>query len=106
MLAVFMGIAYFGYIIIKDRKIGVSFISIFTAVTILAFAFMVLTDTKTISEAASNRMLKVFFSKFSQYFFMYLPGLLLIRVLKTANKEQKKVLEMCISMLHILQGHR
>lgn len=98
-LAVFMGIAYFGYVIIKDRKIGVSFISIFTAVTVVAFAFLLLTDTKTISEAASNRLLKVFFSKFSQYFFMYLPGLLLIRVFKTANKEQKRALLVLITAL-------
>ena len=91
-LALFAGIAYFGYVLIKDRKVGISFISIFTAVTVIAFAFLILTDTKTISETASNRVLKVFLSKFSQYFFMYLPGLLLIRVLKTANKEQKNMM--------------
>lgn len=98
-LAVFMGIAYFGYVIIKDRKIGVSFISIFTAVTVIAFAFLILTDTKTVSESASNRLLKIFMSKFSQYFFMYLPGLLLIRVLKTANKEQKRALLVLLTAL-------
>ena len=88
-LVLFAGIAYFIYVFIKDRKIGISFISIFAAVTVIAFAFLILTDTKTISADASNRVLKVFMSKFSQYFFMYLPGLLLIRTLKTANKEQK-----------------
>ena len=91
-LVLFVGIAYFGYVLFKDRKIGISFISIFAAVTILAFAFLILTDTKTISESASNRLLKIFMSKFSQYFFMYLPGLLLIRTLKTATREQKKLL--------------
>ena len=80
-LALFAGIGYFVYVLLKDRKVGVSYISILLAVTAVAFAFLILTDTKTISESASNRVLKVFFSKFSQYFFMYLPGLLLIRVL-------------------------
>ncbi len=91
-IVLFAGVAYFGYVLLKDRRVGVSFISIFTAVTVIAFAFLILTDTKTISETASNRLLKVFLSKFSQYFFMYLPALLLIRVLKTANKEQKHFL--------------
>ncbi len=101
-LVLFAGIGYFGYILIKDRRVGVSFISIFSAVTVIAFAFLVLTDTKTISADASNRLLKVFLSKFSQYFFMYLPGLLLIRVLKTANKEQKKFLLMLLVIFNII----
>lgn len=99
-LALLMGLAYFCYVFFKDRKIGISFISILSAVTIIAFAFLLLTDTKTIAEDVSNRFLKIFFSKFSQYFFMYLPGLLLIRVLKTANKEQKSVLLMFLAVLY------
>lgn len=101
-LALFAGIAYFGYVLIKDRKVGISFISIFTAVTVIAFAFLILTDTKTISETASNRILKVFLSKFSQYFFMYLPGLLLIRVLKTANKEQKNLMLLLLVAFNVI----
>ncbi len=102
ILALFMGIAYFGYVLVKDRKIGISFISIFAAVTVIAFAFLILTDTKTISETSSNRLLKVFFSKFSQYFFMYLPGLLLIRVLKNATNEQKKFLLLLLAILYTI----
>lgn len=101
-LALFAGIGYFVYVLLKDRKVGVSYISILLAVTTVAFAFLILTDTKTISEAASNRFLKIFFSKFSQYFFMYLPGLLLIRVLKTANREQKKVLLVLLAALYAI----
>lgn len=101
-LALFGGIAYFGYVFIRDRKVGISFISIFTAVTVIAFAFLILTDTKTISETASNRILKVFLSKLSQYFFMYLPGLLLIRVLKTANKEQKSFLLFLLVIFNLI----
>lgn len=101
-LALFAGIAYFIYVLIKDRKIGISFISIFTAVTVIAFAFLILTDTKTISATASNRILKIFLSKFSQYFFMYLPGLLLIRTLKTATKEQKNVLLFILTILNVI----
>ena len=101
-LALFAGIGYFIYVFLKDRKVGVSYISILLAVTAVAFAFLILTDTKTISESASNRVLKVFFSKFSQYFFMYLPGLLLIRVLKTANKEQEKFLLVLIVALYAI----
>ena len=101
-LILFAGIGYFGYVLIKDRKVGISFISIFTAVTVVALAFLILTDTKTISETASNRILKVFLSKFSQYFFMYLPGLLLIRVLKTANKEQKNMMLLLLVALYII----
>lgn len=101
-LILFAGIGYFGYVLIKDRKVGISFISIFTAVTVIALAFLILTDTKTISETASNRVLKVFLSKFSQYFFMYLPGLLLIRVLKTANKEQKNMMLLLLVALYII----
>lgn len=99
-LALFAGIGYLAYVFLKDRKVGVSFISILSAVTVVAFAFLILTDTKTISADASNRLLKVFFSKFSQYFFMYLPGLLLIRVLKTATKEQKNMLLLLITILY------
>lgn len=101
-LALFAGIAYFGYVLIKDRKVGISFISIFTAVTVIAFAFLILTDTKTVSETASNRLLKIFLSKFSQYFFMYLPGLLLIRVLKTSNKEQKNFMLLFLVVLYVI----
>lgn len=101
-LAMLMGLAYFGYVFLKDRKVGVSYISILTAVTVLAIAFLALTDTKTVAEGASNRILKIFFSKFSQYFFMYLPGLLLIRVLKTANKEQKKFLLVLLAALYAI----
>ena len=101
-LALFAGIGYFGYVLIKDRKVGVSFISIFAAVTVIAFAFLILTDTKTISETANNRVFKVFMSKFSQYFFMYLPALLLIRVLKTANKEQKNVMLLFLVVLYVI----
>ena len=101
-LALFAGIGYFIYVFLKDRKVAVSYVSILMAVTAVAFAFLLLTDTKTIAEGASNRLLKVFFSKFSQYFFMYLPGLLLIRVLKTANQEQKKVLLLLIAVLYAI----
>ncbi|MBR4287500.1 MAG: hypothetical protein IKT55_07335 [Clostridia bacterium] len=101
-LVLFAGIGYFGYILIKDRRVGVSFISIFSAVTVIAFAFLILTDTKTISADASNRLLKVFLSKFSQYYFMYLPGLLLIRVLKTANKEQKSFLLFLLVIFNLI----
>ncbi|MBE6802793.1 MAG: O-antigen ligase family protein [Ruminococcaceae bacterium] len=101
-LVLFLGIGYFLYVLLKDRKIGVSFISIFTAVTVIAFAFLLLTETKTVAESASNRLLKVFMSKFSQYFFMYLPGLFLIRVLKNANKEQKNALLMLLLVLYII----
>lgn len=99
-LVLFAGIAYFIYVFIKDRKVGISFISIFTAVTIIAFAFLILTETKTVSVNASNRILKIFMSKFSQYYFMYLPGLLLIRVLKTATKEQKNILLFLLTVLY------
>ena len=99
-LALIAGVGYFAYVLLKDRKVGVSYISILLAVTAVALAFLLLTDTKTIAEGASNRFIKVFFSKFSQYFFMYLPGLLLIRVLKTANKEQKKVLLVLLVALY------
>ncbi len=101
-LALIAGVGYFVYVFLKDRKVGVSFISILSAVTVIAFAFLLLTDTKTISESASNRFIKIFFSKFSQYFFMYLPGLLLIRVLKTANKEQKSVLLVLLTALYAI----
>ena len=101
-LALFAGIGYFVYVFLKDRKVGISFISILAAVTVVAFAYLLLTETKTISESASNRFLKIFFSKFSQYFFMYLPGLLLIRVLKTANREQKKVLLVLLAALYAI----
>ncbi len=101
-LALFAGLAYFIYVFLKDRKVGISYISILSAVTILAFAFLLLTDTKTIAEDASNRILKIFFSKFSQYFFMYLPGLLLIRVLKTANEEQTSVLLVLLTVLYAI----
>lgn len=96
MLVLFLGIAYFGYIFIKDRATAIPFISIFVAVTLIALAFALLTDTKTISAAASYREIKHFFSKFSQYFFMYFPGLLVVRTLKTATKEQKSIFTLLI----------
>lgn len=99
MLVLFMGIAYFCYVFIKDRSTAIPFISIFIAVSLVALAFAFLTDTKTISAAASNRELKHFFSKFSQYFFMYFPGLLVTRTLKTSTKEQKFTLSFLIVIL-------
>lgn len=91
VIAIFLGFMYFGYLFFKDRKTAISFISIFAAVVFIAFAYAILTDTKTISQSASNRELKIIISKFSQFFFMYFPALLLIRMLKTANQKQKTV---------------
>ena len=96
MLVLLVGFAYFGYVFIKDRSTAIPFISIFAAVTLIAIAFALLTETKTISAAASNREIKHFFSKFSQYFFMYFPGLLIARTLKTSSKEQKTALTLLI----------
>ncbi len=90
ILIMFVGLAYFGYVFLKDQKVGMSFISIFIAVGVIALAYTLLTDTKTISQAASYRVLKQFLSKLSQYVFMYIPALFLIRTLKTANDKQKK----------------
>lgn len=96
ILVLLVGFAYFGYVFIKDRSTAIPFISIFAAVALVAIAFALLTDTKTISAAASNREIKHFFSKLSQYFFMYFPGLLVARTLKTASKEQKKLFTLII----------
>ena len=98
MLAAF---AYYAYVFVKDRKVAISFISIFVAVGMIALAYTILTDTKSISSAASNRELKQFISKLGQYIFMYLPALFLIRVLKTANEKQKKFLLLLIAGLYI-----
>lgn len=68
-------------------------------VFLIAFFYTLLTDTQSISLSSSNFKLKQFISKFYQYFTLYFPAILLVRVNKRASASQKKVLVLAALIL-------
>lgn len=99
MLPLMLAILYIGYLWLKDTTLSRAFIGVFISVVLVAAAYTLLTDTKTISDEGSSAGVKQFVSKFNQYLLMYLPALFFVRINKTANENQKKTLLAIMSAL-------
>lgn len=92
ILLIGFAMLYVVYVFVKDPNTVISFLGIFIAMFLVAAAYTLLTDTKTISGDAAGAELKQLASKFSQYLFMYLPSLFFVRIVKNANQMQKTFL--------------
>ncbi len=87
--AVMLGLVYLAFVFFVDPPIRGLMLKALLAVVVLAFFYTVLTDSDSISSTVSNYELKQFFSRFSQYFTMYFPMLLITRFEQLANKKQR-----------------
>ncbi len=101
MLPLILAIFYIGYLWLKDVEVSRSFAGVFVCVVIVAAAYTLLTDTKTISGEISGAGVKQLISKINQYLLMYLPALFFVRINKTADEKQKKTLLAVMSVLII-----
>lgn len=101
MIPLIFAVLYIGYLWLKDATLSRSFAGVLISVFVVAVAYTLLTDTKTISGEANSAGLKQFLSKFNQYLLMYLPALFFVRMNKTANEKQKKTLLAVMSVLII-----
>lgn len=86
------GLMYIVYITLKDAKAGVKIIGYLFVILFIALAYILLTDTATISKSLEAVKLKQFIATFNQYFCMYLPAVFLYRTVKKANVNQKKLM--------------
>ena len=73
-----------------DEEIRSVAIKILGLVTMLSLAYLLLTDSNSIAQDVSNRGLKRFISKTYQYFSLYFPVILLMRLEKAGTRKQKK----------------
>jgi hypothetical protein len=85
-------VLYSGYVVLTQKEFIPILFKLMMLVAVIALFYTLLTDTFTISSNASNLKLKQFFSKFYQYFSLYFPLILLMRVNSKASLKQKKLL--------------
>ena len=89
------------YLFIYSLRNNVTEIVKYLAViAFVAFLYMILTDTSTISSETSSIELKRFLSKFYQMFMMFMPLLFLKTMIDSASRQQK-TLVLSISLLLI-----
>ncbi len=92
LVPIFAGLMYIVYITCRDTKAGTKIIFYVFVIAIIAFAYILLTDTTTISKLSEPVKPKQFLAKFNQYFCMYLPAVFFYRILTKANSKQKKLM--------------
>ena len=83
---------YIGYLLVNDYELHEYLKSFAICCFVIAFSVMILTDSRTISQNAGNLEFKQFFSALSQYTFMFLPVVLLSRIIRLASEKQIKYL--------------
>ena len=92
LTALGIGFAYLAFLLLAEPAMRSLTVTIFTVVLLVAVFYTLLTDTQTIATTVENYKLKQFISKLHQYFMMYLPFLLAVRVWRRASKRQKLIL--------------
>ena len=92
MVALFTAIAYLAYLFIREPNWRVQIV-VFLIITFgMSLMFFFLTQTSTISSSASNYALKRIASKMNQFFMMFFPACLFVRIYTKASYKQKKML--------------
>ena len=92
LTALGIGIAYLLFLLLAEPAMRRLTVTVFAAVVLVALLYTLLTDTQTIASTVENYKLKQFISKLHQYFMMYFPFLLAVRVWRRASKRQKMIL--------------
>ena len=91
MYAFQMTIALPGYVVyfaFKEREYRNQALIFLLMLVLFSVLYLLLTDTLTISEYASNRNLKRFFSKYSQFMLLFAPVFMFYRAAKVATRWQ------------------
>lgn len=83
-------LAYTVLLALVDGKIRLMAIKVFGLVAILSLAYLILTESNSIAQNVSNRSLKRLISKIYQYFSLYFPAILLMRLQNAGTHKQKK----------------
>lgn len=92
MSALFLGLGYLAFIFIREPKWRRQIFVFLIAVVTISVMYYMLTDTSTISSSVSNYGLKSVLSKINQYFMMFFPACLLIRIYTKASYKQRRFL--------------
>lgn len=100
-LPLILGIAYIGYVLFKDNKIGTKFLAYIAIIAFISLAYLSFTDASALENVTEPVMLKRFTSKFYQYFCMYLPMVFFSRVTTKANSKQKKFILLLFGLLFV-----
>ncbi len=91
-MVLFLGIGYLAYIFIRESFWRTQIIVFLCIVFGISVLFLLLTDTASITAGVSNMGLKRIFSKAFQFFTMFFPVCLCVRIYTKASEKQKKVL--------------
>ncbi len=92
MAALFIGLAYVAYIFIREPEWQITIAGFIIIVFGISLLFYFLTDSLTISVSVSNYTLKRIASKMNQFFMMFFPACLFVRIYTKASKTQKRIL--------------
>lgn len=85
-------LAYSCYIALLDWELRPVIFKIMALTVFLALMYTVLTDASSIAQDVSNRGFKRFFSKAYQYYTLYFPAILFLRVNHAGSRIQKRIL--------------
>lgn len=88
LIAPFIALIYIIYCFVADSKYRKLIASFLFAIVLLATLYMLLTESESIGNV-SNRGLKRFYAKFSQYLLVFFPMFLFYRTNKLASNKQK-----------------
>lgn len=86
----FIEFIYSAYLVFSGKVNGFSFIKILALVLCVALLYTFLNDIKSIDVYASNRLLKRFISKFTQYSCMFFPILFFKRFIDSGSYKQAR----------------
>lgn len=87
LLAPFIALAYIFFCFIAEPKYQGLIIKYLLVIVLFVLSYMLLTDSESIGNV-SNRGLKIFYAKFSQYLLMFFPIFIFFRTNKLATKKQ------------------
>jgi len=85
-------LAYSCYIALLDWELRPVVFKIMALTALLALVYALLTDASSIAQDVSNRGFKRFFSKTYQYYTLYFPAILFLRVNHAGSRIQKRIL--------------
>lgn len=85
-------VGYAAFLWLLKKREGNYALFLIVAALGVSFLYLMLTDSATISQTASNYLLKRILSKFNQVFMTFFPAIVFLRVKRFASEKQKKLL--------------
>ena len=87
LIAPFIMLGYIIYFLFQEPNLRASVASFILLIFLLTLFYLLLNDSSSIGNV-ENREIKRFYSKFSQYLFMFFPLLLFYRTIHNVSKKQ------------------